>query len=283
MQLAHGVILLIAPAASSLGAQSAGFPPRALPAGTIAAGDAATAPNGLDAIFLNAARVVTASGFAATYLAHDETGLRGYALSAGFELGVPVALSVWKYEVAGLFDDDLLAADPGLASLGVFTTGLDLVTGARIGLLDVGIGSSLEFQHTLAVEHRRASARVGVATDRRGWMAGLAFGTLPEGSLLSGPAVGRGTLVVKPLRATILVEVGLEATWTSTGNRSTFTNSALVGTGALRLLAGWRWADRQPTAGILLNVERFSLGVAREFGGRETIGGLTVLTFAHAW
>ena len=39
----------------------------------------------------------------------------------------------------------------------------------------------------------------------------------------------------------------------------------------------------QPAAGMMLSVDRFRVTVAREFGGAEALGGLTVVTLAMAW
>jgi hypothetical protein len=49
------------------------------------------------------------------------------------------------------------------------------------------------------------------------------------------------------------------------------------------MMAAWRWTDRQLTVGMLLQVERFSLTVGREFGSDTVLGGLTALTFMTRW
>jgi hypothetical protein len=268
-----------------LSAQSGGFPDRPLTAGTVAAGDAGTSPNPLDAVFLNPARTVGASQLMASYLVHEETGLRGYALMAAFKAGIPVALSIWKYEAANLFDEELLAADPTLASLGVFTTGLDVAAAVPIGSLAFALGVSAEFQHTLAVDDQRFGTRVGVAVDEPIGLLGLSWtghaGRSPLSDFDAGTA--RATTIIRPLRGPMLVQLGLEVAWSPGDDRLAFINSVAAGPGPLKAIAGWRWNDRQATLGITLQVERLALTVGRELGSGTVIGGLTALTFSMRW
>jgi len=276
---AVGAILSFAHPAP-LAAQSSGFPERPLAASVVAGGDAGTSSNHLDAVFLNPARAAVGKGIAMGYVTHPETGLRGYSLSGAFHAVLPVALSVWRYEVADLFDEELLVSDPSLASLGVFATGVDLAIAARIGAVLVGAGSSVEFQRNLTVDRQRLSSRLGVGLDLASWMAGASWTTLP-GEPSDG--VGRVMLLAKPLRTPWILETGFEATWSSADGRWGLSTSVLAGHPALKMIFGWRWHDMQPAAGMLLSVDRVSLGVAREFGGRTTVGGLTALTVAMRW
>ena len=280
-----GAIVLIAPLALPLSAQSGGFPLRPLSAATTAAGDAGTSPFGLDAVFFNPARAASASGFQATYATHEATGLRGYALSAGFVALVPLAVSVWRYDVGDLFDEELLAADPSLASLGVFTTGIDLAAAGSIGPFRVGAGASAEFEHNLTLDRQRFAARVGVLWDHPAAMVALAWtgqaGASPVSELGSGAA--RGTVVVRPFRGAVAAEAGMEATWRPSHRAVEISTNAVVGPAPLRVIVGWRWSAMQPAAGMILSVDRFTVAVAREFAGTDVLGGLTVVTFAMAW
>jgi hypothetical protein len=276
---------LIAPLALPLSAQTSGFPTRPLSAVTTAVGDAGTSPFGLDAVFMNPARAAAASGFLATYVTHEQTGLRGYAVSAGFVALVPLTVSVWKYDVGSLFDDELLAADPSLASLGVFTTGMDLAAATSAGSFRVGVGTSVEFQHNLTMESQRFAARLGVLWDEPFGMVALSWAGEPGASPVSGLSSGiaRGTVVVRPLRGPVSAEAGLEATWSPSDAGVEISTSALIGPAPLRIIAGWRWSAMQPAAGMILRVDKFAIAVAREFSGEDALGGLTVLTFSMAW
>lgn len=277
--------MLIAPAWATAAGQDGGFPSYPLTAGTVAAGDAGTSLHALDGVFLNPARSTAAVGFAATYLTHPETGLRGYALSAGFRMVLPAVLSVWKYEVADLFDEALLRTDPSLASVGIYTTGLDVALAIPIGPVAIGAGTTAEFQRQLTVDHQRFGTRLGVAIERPLGLLGLSWAASPGSTPLSGVGTGtaRATGLLRAVRPRVAVQLGAEATWTPSRGDGTLVTGAAVGPPPLRLMAAWRWTDQQLAVGMLVAVERFSLTIGREFGSETVLGGLTALTFGMEW
>ena len=281
----HGVLAVAALVAAPLAAQSSGFPTRPLSAGPTALGDGGSSPTALDAVFLNPARVAGRSGLAATYLIQEETGLRGSSLAIGFRAGLPVAVTVWKYDVGDLFDDALLAADPSLEALGVYTTGADLAVGMPKGAWALGVGVSGEFSHTLGRNRQRFASRAGAFYDGATLTAGLSWTNGMERNPLVGLRTGmaRATISWRPSLGPTTLELGHGGAWLVAEGRLDFVSSVMIGPKPLQILAGWRWGNRQFTGGLLMRLSLASVAVAREFGGRDALGGLTVLTAALGW
>lgn len=266
--------------AAPLAGQQSGFPTRPLGAAAVALGDGGGSPTAPDAVFLNPARAVGARGLFGSYLLHESTGLRGNAIGVGVQAGLPLVLTVWKYEVADLFDDALIAIDPSLAAFGAYVTGMDLTVGFRAAGLAIGAGTSAEFQRTVGRRSERVAGRVGVHRATPTTTLGLSWTNAMSSTPFTGGSQGaaRANFGWNPVARPVGVTVGVDLYWSRADGQTDASTYALVGPASLKWLAGWRWTDQQLTSGIMLRVGTLTLAIAREFGGRDVLGGLTVLT-----
>ncbi|HEX9729665.1 MAG TPA: hypothetical protein VGA37_14270 [Gemmatimonadales bacterium] len=277
---ATAAVLFAAVAASAAvvrGSQS--FPTTPLDAELVSGGGVG-AGGSPTTVFLNPANAVMDPAVEFSFSVQDVTGLRGKSLLVGFQAGVHGTFAFWRYDVADLFDEELIAADPGLGALTVGVTGVGAALGVPIGRWRIGAVWSVQMLDNLGGRSEEAAMAVGMKHDADTWAAGIVAARTLFTFDDAGPAgnLVRAGLQVTPLRRLARAILAADLSWSRRNGLEAADTWIVVPVGVASFRFGRRWMTGQVTTGVQVAVRGITLQIAQEFAGRKSVGNLRIVS-----